>query len=174
MATLNQLLDEGYRLFPGNPILCLAVKKGRDDRSAANVLRLFLERQWRLNITPSSSNGRADGTQQGDGDVSETGQDSVERTEGEGTQTEERQRAVPANGNAPSTSEGDEKELAQSLAEARDEDNYTALHWAARNNFAECTQLLIEKGRVDTELRGTRTAVTALHLASNFGYENLR
>jgi hypothetical protein len=156
LATLGGLLNSGYRVFPGNPILCLAVKKGRDDRSAANVLRFFMDKRWKDGgDRPSNGQAERDGAES----ESERERDRESRG-GEGA------RNGSGSGDVGSTDE----ELVRSLAQVRDEDNYTALHWAARNNFAECAQLLVEKGAVDVELRGTRTAVTALHLAANFGY----
>lgn len=153
VETLNRLLSEGYRIFPGNPIVCHVVRKGRDDKSAANVLRFFLDKRWKEGC--NAIYRRSDVTQQEErGQNMDQGQSKDD---------------VVANGNIGETASG-ETNLLQILAQVRDEDNYTALHWAARNNFSECAQLLLEKGKVDIEVRGTRTAVTALHLAANFGY----
>jgi len=151
LAMLGSLLNRGYRVFPGNPILCLAVKKGRDDRSASEMLRFFMDKRWK-----GGSSGRDKKEQ-----ASEPRPDSdtpVLSVAGEGEATRD-------NRNATAT----DQELIQRLAQVRDEDNYTGLHWAARNNFPECARLLLEKGGVDIEIRGTRTAVTSLHLAANFG-----
>lgn len=153
LATLGGLLSSGYRVFPGNPIICLAVKKGRDDRSAASVLRFFMDKRWR-DGGDRATNGRAER------DGTESEREREREQGGEGVR----------NGGGVGDATATDEELVRSLAQVRDEDNYTALHWAARNNFAECAQLLVEKGAVDIELRGTRTAVTALHLAANFGY----
>ncbi len=52
----------------------------------------------------------------------------------------------------------------------RDEENYTALHWAVKRNFVQCTEFLITKGGLGAEVSGTRAAASSpLHLAASLG-----
>lgn len=213
VETLRRLIvNNGYRVFPGNPILCTAVRRGRDDKSAASIMRLFVEQRTVVNMPQRTSpngesttstttmNGRTaatsirsgedlddrdrngeDNDKKSSSSSSTTSSSTCERRGVEDTST--KMTTIGGGGgsgasvtdlsyNDRKSDDGDQHhhQLIRNLSLVRDETNYTALHWAARNNFVECAQLIIEKGGVDIELRGTRTSVTALHLAANFGY----
>ncbi|XP_061819055.1 receptor-interacting serine/threonine-protein kinase 4 [Nerophis lumbriciformis] len=54
---------------------------------------------------------------------------------------------------------------------AKDEDQYTALHWAAHNGDEAVTRLLLDRGAAINETDGQRR--TAAHVACQHGHENV-
>ncbi|XP_017834903.1 ankyrin repeat domain-containing protein 39 [Drosophila busckii] len=57
-------------------------------------------------------------------------------------------------------------------AMARDDCNYTALHYAARNGHEEICKVLLQEGKVDVNAV-TKAGATALHRAAMMGHLNI-